>query len=249
MSADLAEIDGSARVVAEAIAWNNGQAPDIVWCIAGASTPGLFVESPREHIRHHMDVNYMTCADMAHAILSEWLAPESLAKSKERHLVFTSSVAALVSISGYATYSPSKAAIKSLSDALAQEMLLYTEDVKIHTVFPGTITSRGFENEQKTKPEITKILEESDPVQTPDVVAAAAISGLEKGEYLVTVAWLGTLMRGLAWNGSMKNNLLVDTIVSWVAGIVIFFANMDMDSKIRGYRKKHGHPRTYTRKV
>lgn len=192
-----------------------------------------------------MDVNYWSSADMAHAILAEWLAPA--AEKKERHLIFTSSVTAFITIAGYAPYAPAKAAIKTLSDTLAQEVLLYGDHVKVHTVFPGTILSPGLENENKTKPGITFILEESDPEYTPDQVAKNAISGLEKGEYLVTVGWLGALMRGCAWGGSARNNWVTDTVVTWATSIIWGFIGSDLNGKVRSYGKKHGHPSTYAK--
>ena len=198
-------------------------------------------------MREQMDVNYWSCVDMAHAILNEWLAPP--AEKKERHLVFTSSVTAFYPVAGYSPYSPGKAAIRNLSDTLAQEVLLYGDHVKVHTVFPGTILSPGLENENKTKPAITFILEESDPEQTPDQVATNAISGLEKGEYLVTVGWLGAAMRGCAWGGSARNNWVIDTAMTWITSIVWGFVARDLDGKVRSYGKKHGHPSTYTKKT
>ena len=152
-------------------------------------------------------------------------------------------------VAGYSPYSPSKAAIKNLSDALAQEVLLYGDHVKVHTVFPGTILSPGNEVENKTKPGITFILEESDPEQTPDQVATKAISGLEKGEYLVTVGWLGAAMRGCAWGGSARNNWVTDTAMTWITSIVWPFVGMDLDGKVRKYGKEHGHPSTYAKKT
>jgi hypothetical protein len=93
--------------------------------------------------------------------------------------------------------------IRSLSDTLAQEMLLYGEDVKMHTAFPRPLDSPGLAKENQPKPAITHILEESEPVQTPDVVAAKSIAGLENGEYMVTVSSLGdtvmTCATGIAW--------------------------------------------------
>ena len=186
---------------------------------------------------------------MAHAILQEWLAPSNIGKGLERHLIFTSSVLAFYPVAGYAPYAPSKAAIKSLSDTLVQEMLLYGEDVKIHTIFPGTIDSPGLVKENQTKPAITHVLEESDPVQTPDVVAAKSIAGLEKGEYLVTVSFLGAAMRGCAWGGSARNNWLIDTAMTWGTSIAWMFVGRDLDGKVRAYRKKNGHPSTYAKKV
>jgi len=200
-------------------------------------------------MRQQMDVNYWSCVDMAHATLTEWLSPSSSVKGKEKHLIFTSSVVAFYPIAGYAPYGPGKAAIKSLSDTLAQEVLLYGEDVKIHTVFPGNISSPGFENENKTKPGVTHILEEPDPVQTPDEVAKISISGLEKGEYLITVGLLGSAMRGCAWGGSARNNWLADTAMTWVTSIAWGFIGRDLDGKVRAYAKKHGHPSTYEKET
>ncbi|TVY17728.1 3-ketodihydrosphingosine reductase gsl-3 [Lachnellula arida] len=249
ISADVSEPSGAARVIAEAIAWNNGESPDIVWCIAGTAYPNLFLETPVATMRHQMDVNFWSCVDMAHAILNDWLTPSALQQGKERHLVFTSSVVAFYPVAGYGPYAPSKAAIKSLSDTLAQEVLLYGDSVKIHTVFPGTILSPGLTVENQSKPDVTHILEEADPQQTPEVVAAWSIAGLERGQYLVTVSWLGSLMRACAWGGSTRNNWLFDTLETWLASIVWMFAARDTDGKVVSYRKKHGHPSTYAKKV
>jgi 3-dehydrosphinganine reductase len=249
ISADVSESDGTTRIIAEAITWNNGESPDIVWCIAGSAYPDLFINTPVSKMRLQMDVNFWSCVDMAHAILNDWLTPSSLEQGKERHLVFTSSVVAFYPVAGYGPYAPSKAAIKSLSDTLAQEVLLYGDQVKIHTVFPGTILSPGHENENLTKPDVTHILEAADPVQTPEVVAAQSIAGLEKGQYLVTVSWLGSLMRACSWGGSARNNWLVDTLETWLASIVWMFVGRDMNGKVVSYRKKHGQPSTYAKKV
>ena len=196
-------------------------------------------------MRQQMDINYWSCVEMAHAVLKVWLSPSNIGKGQQRHLVFTSSVVAFYSIVGYAPYAPCKAAIRSLSDTLAQEVLLYGEDVRIHTVFPGTIDSPGLAKENQTKPAITHILEESDPVQTPDVVAAKSIAGLENGEYMVTVSFLGAAMRGCAWGGSSRNNWLIDTVMTWATSIAWMFVGRDLDGKVRAYGKKIGHPSTY----
>jgi len=220
-----------------------------VWCLAGASYPELFLKTPIEKMRQQMDVNFWTCVDMSQAILKDWLALSSPSKGQERHLIFTSSVVAFFPITGYAPYAPSKAAIKSLSDSLAQEVLLYDESVKIHTVFPGTISSPGLEKENRTKPEITHILEDSDPVQAPEVVAAKSIAGLERGEYLVTVGLLGSAMRACAWGGSRRNNWVLDTLMTWIVSLIWIFVGWDIDGKVKTYGKKHGHPSTYAKKT
>lgn len=54
-------------------------------------------------------------------------------------------------------------------------MLLYGIDV--HIVFSPTINSPGFENEQKTKPEITKKIEEGDTPLSCEEAAQTLLNG------------------------------------------------------------------------
>ncbi|CZT12681.1 hypothetical protein WAI453_005566 [Rhynchosporium graminicola] len=249
ISADLAVENENERVIDEAIAWNKGQPLDVVWCIAGASYPSIFLETPRHIKRWQMDVNYWSAADMAQAILSKWLALDAVTTGPSKHLIFTSSVAAFYPIAGYASYGPTKAAMRCLCDSLAQEILLYGDHVKLHTVFPGTIDSPGLINENKTKPDVTHILEESDEGFSPDAMAAGAIKGLENGEYSVCVGLLGQIMRAASWGCSPRNNWLWDTLLAWILAIAWYFVPMDMDGKVRAYGKKYGHPSTYPKKV
>lgn len=44
IEADVSVPDYAEGVVANAIAWNEGQPPDIVWCLAGLSTPMLWTD-------------------------------------------------------------------------------------------------------------------------------------------------------------------------------------------------------------
>ncbi|TGJ82663.1 hypothetical protein E0Z10_g6099 [Xylaria hypoxylon] len=248
ISVDVSKPDYAGPLLTEAIAWNDGKPLDVVWCVAGKSTPDFWVEAPLSVSREHMDLNFWGSAEMAHAVLRLWCAPDAPVVPEPKHLIFTSSVVAFFTIIGYGTYTPAKAALRGLADTLAQELEIYPQKVKLHIVYPGSISSPGFERENKTKPEITSILEESDPVQTPDVVAAAAIRGLEKGHYSITVAFLGSVLRWGSLGGSPRNNWVVDTFMSWIITVVWIFALPDIYSKIRKYGKKNGHPSNYRRK-
>lgn len=245
ISADVSAPSYAGPVIAEAMQWNNGKSPDIVWCVAGMSTPELFLDMDMDSMRRQMDVNYFGTAEMSHAILREWLAKDAPVEKEPRHLIMTTSVVALYTIPGYAPYAPSKWALRGLADTISQEAMLYPQNVKVHVVYPGTILSPGFDRENLLKPEITKILEESDPKQTPDEVAEAAIKGLERGDYFITVNYLGALMKWGMLGGSFRNNWIVDTVGAWLVSIVWIFVQMDLHGKIRSYGKKHGHPSTY----
>ena len=248
ISADVSEPNYAAPVIAEAISWNNGHAPDIVWCIAGKASTGLWLDGSMEICRRNMDINYWGSAELAHAIMKEWLDPAAPVADEPKHFIFTSSVLAFYAIAGYSPYAPAKTAIRGLADTLAQEALLYPQKVSIHVVYPGSILSAGLEEENRTKPQITHILEEDDPQQTPDQVARQAIRGLERGEYFVTVAWLGHLMKWGALGGSPRNNIVIDTLLQMLLPLIWLVALPVINWKIKTYASKHGHPSTRSAK-
>ncbi|KXG46892.1 Short-chain dehydrogenase/reductase SDR [Penicillium griseofulvum] len=259
ISADLTDPAECERVIAETTTWNSGAAPDIVWCCAGFSRPGYFIDVPIQDHREQMDTIYWTAANTAHATLRNWLepvAPKSQMKTSRRHLIFTCSTLAFVPIAGYSPYSPAKAAIRSLSDTLSQEIEMYNgaytqrgssdapaADVKIHTIFPMGILSPGYDNEQKMKPELTKKLEEADKPQTPAEVAQISVRALERGEYLVTTNFIGAIMKGTALGPSPRNGVVGDTMLSWLSNLVFLGVIPDLRGKTFAWGKKNGMPK------
>ncbi|KAH9883575.1 short-chain dehydrogenase [Xylariomycetidae sp. FL2044] len=249
ITADVSKPDYAAPLIAEAVAWNDGKPLDIVWCVAGMSTPDFWFEAPLSLTRYQMDINFWGSAEMAHAILRAWCAPDAPVVSEPKHLIFTSSVLAFFPVVGYGPYVPAKAALRGLADTLVQELEMYPQKVKIHVVYPGGISSPGLTRENETKPAITKILEETDPVQTPDTVARMAIQGLEKGHYFITVALLGHFFRWGALSGSPRTNWLLDTLMAALVPIIWIFVLPDIFGRIRKYAKGNGHPVTYRHKA
>ncbi|KAK4547378.1 hypothetical protein LTR36_001034 [Oleoguttula mirabilis] len=259
ISADVTKPEENARLLEEVTAWNDGTPPDIVWANAGMAHPSLFIDTPLDIMRSQMDINYWAATYLAHATLRAWLRPPSpegattvgQKAAKPRHFIVTSSVACFAGIAGYAPYAPAKSALRSLADTLRSELNLYNgyrrthstgapaADVKIHCVVPATITSPGLAEEEKTKHDVTKVLEESDPAQTEDEVALAAVRGLEKGGYLITTQLIGHAMRAGALGGSPRNNWFVDTVFSWVVSIAWLFIGPDMEGKVFNWGKKN----------
>lgn len=62
-----------------------------------------------------------------------------------------------------------------MAETLRSELLLYS--VSVHIYFPGTIYSPGYTEENKTKPDITLKIEESDDGVKPEQAAAALLRG------------------------------------------------------------------------
>lgn len=249
ISADLTSGPEAERIISEATAVNNDTPPDIVWCCAGSSYPTLFVDTPIEQLRNMMDSNYFSSAYVAHATLRSWLKPTPKqtisASSSPRHLIFTASLLSFFTLAGYGPYSPTKAALRSLSDTLSQEMNLYASSsrppVRLHTVFPATIFTESYEAENRVKSDLTKYLEEGDSGQTADEVAKRSIVGLEKGEELVPTTFQTRLLMTSVLGGSIRNGwALLDTVLSWVMSLAMVFVRSDMDSKVQKWRKEHG---------
>ncbi|KAJ1337475.1 3-dehydrosphinganine reductase [Microdochium nivale] len=246
ISADVSKPDYGQPLLEQAVEWNNGKAIDIVWCAAGMSTPGFWADSPMSVKRSEMDINFWGSAELAHASLRQWCAPDAPVVPEPKHLIFTASVLALFPFVGYGNYTPTKAAMRGLADTLVQEVEAYPQNVKVHIVYPGTILTSGFEREELTKPKITKVIEEGDPRLTADEVASRAIAGLERGDYSVTTGFYpGGFLRWGAQGGQPRNSWVVDTIMGMIVPIVWIFALPDIYSKIRKFTKTNGHPASY----
>jgi len=244
------------RIISEATTFNKNAPPDIVWCCAGSSYPTLFIDTPVDELKNQMDSNYFTSAYMAHAILRAWLKgpskihPSSDASDSDpllpRHLIFTASFLSFFTLAGFAPYSPTKVALRSLSDTLSQEMNLYASSperpkIRLHTIFPATIFTESYDLENRVKSDLTKKLEEGDAGQTPDEVAKRSIAGLERGDELVTTTLLTRLVMTSTLGGSIRNGWAVlDTVLSWVMSLIMVVVRWDMDVKVRRWGKENG---------
>lgn len=245
LSYDLESPDTAPEILETATQWNGGQPPDVILSCAGFCIPGFFASTNIKTLRAQMDTIYWSSAYMAHAALNKWLRQaQSTEKNSTRHIIFTSSTLAFFPIAGYAPYSPAKAAMRSLADTLTQEVAVYnganrSSEVKIHTLFPMGILTPGFENENKTKPALTVLLEKDDKPQTPDEVARITIARLEAGDGLITTMLVGHLMHGMGIAGSVRNGL-VDVFWNILGSIIFMFVVPDFISKCRAWGKQKG---------
>ncbi|KAI5287672.1 3-dehydrosphinganine reductase [Ascosphaera aggregata] len=261
ISADLTNAADAERAIQEATTFNNGTAPDILWCCAGNCAPGFFAASSIDTLRSQMDTVYWTAAYTAHATLQQWVNPVDMSSNarttssspSSRHLIFTSSTLAFTPVAGYAPYSPAKAAMRSLADTLNQEVEVYNgsrqgkglapeRDIRVHIVFPMGILSPGYQNEEQTKPALTKKLEESDKPQTPEEVAQLTIKALEKGEYLITTTFIGMMMKASAIASSARNYPLTDTILSVISNVIFLGVIHDLHRTSSNWGRKKGMP-------
>lgn len=91
-------------------------------------------------------------------------------------IIMVSSTLGLMGMIGYSQYCPTKYAIRGLAECLRQEFLPYGIGISVY--FVSTIHSPGFEQENRTKPSITKLLEDGESSDaSPQTRARTLIEG------------------------------------------------------------------------
>ena len=140
--------------------------------------------------------------------------------------------------------------MKAMVDGLNQEVALYNgarqgsepapeADIAVHIVYPMGILSPGLETENKTKPELTMMLEKDDKPQQPEELAKIILDRLDQGHFMVTTQLIGHLMRGAGMASSVRGGFM-DVFWNWLGSLVITFVTPDFISKCRNWGKQKG---------
>ncbi|KAK6530351.1 3-dehydrosphinganine reductase [Orbilia ellipsospora] len=244
ISADLSEADGAQRAISQAEA-QLGET-EILWCCAGGANPGFFKDYTPAELEASMKTNYWSAVFIAHATLKLMASrppprPDASKPALQRKIIFTSSLVALCPVVGYSSYVGAKAALRALTDTLRQECLLY--DIGVHCCCPGGILTPGFENENLTKPDVTKkIEEEDDKPQTPEQVALICLNELQRGETLPITTFLARAARAGSIGPTPRVGFVFEVILSWIAAIVFIFVRKGHDAIVIKERKAKGLP-------
>jgi 3-dehydrosphinganine reductase len=273
LSYDLTLAASAPAILQEVSEWNGGAPPDVLWNAAGLCLPTFFADASLETLRGQMDTLYWSAAYMAHAVLQLWTKPDATnpntkasssststtsasaqAEPLPRHIIFTCSTLACFPVAGYTAYSPAKAAMKALADALQMEVQVYNgarasktlpatqkpgAEIKIHTLMPMGISSPNFEIEEKLKPSLTKMLEETDKPETPDQVADAALMGLDAGEVMIATNFIGKLMVGEGMGSTLRMGV-ADVFYNMVGSLAVTFVGWEFDGKVRKWGREKG---------
>ncbi|VDB87978.1 unnamed protein product [Peniophora sp. CBMAI 1063] len=230
----LDTLEGARSAYDAACAAHGDKPADAVFMCAGSARPGFWVEQSEEQIKRAMDLTYWVAA------WTSKVATERMVRAKHAgKLVFVGSIAAYFGMIGYSTYCPGKFAIRGLAETLRQEMLLYNVDV--HMYFPASIDSPGYVEENKTKPAITRKIEESDTVATPDACAEGLFQGVQRGDFHITDTFNGEVFRTTARGATPWNNFLRDLIYGFIGTVALPFWRRDVDGSVRKHRKEHDY--------
>ncbi|CAG8543840.1 13007_t:CDS:10 [Ambispora gerdemannii] len=226
ISADVTIHAEAVRALDEAATKHGGKVPDFIFNCAGASIPGIFIDQPIAEFEAGMKLNYFGTLYTVHEA-----ARRMAQQAVKGKIVLVSSVLGFIGFFGYSQYAPTKHAIRGLADCLRNELLLY--DISVHCYFPGTILSPGLENENKTKPLVTKQIEGEDDGSTPELCAEALCKGLRRGQYFITSDLVGNIIRAGTRGVAPTNNVVVDALLGFVAWIIAGPARILGDKTVR----------------
>jgi 3-dehydrosphinganine reductase len=175
-AADVADAGGMSKAVATAV----DRSGPATWAIASAGIvhPGRFMTQDISAHHEQVSTNYLGSVHFAHA------ASLAMAKTGGGKLVLVSSGAALVGLYGYASYGPTKFAIRGLAESLRVE--LKPHGISVTLVMPGDTQTPQLEAELPLRPAVTSKLAEGAKVMSADAVAEKFIAGAERGKFLVT---------------------------------------------------------------
>ncbi|EIW65651.1 hypothetical protein TREMEDRAFT_70510 [Tremella mesenterica DSM 1558] len=228
ISADLMSSKTSSEALDQAIEFH-GRIPEYIFNCAGFSQPRFLVDSTPEDWQKGLDGTYWVQAWTAFAAIKKMISHRVKGK-----IIFVSSFLGYTSFVGYTSYSPGKYALRGLADALRSEMLLHNVD--IHIYMSAGIDSPGFVEENKTKPEITKKIEEGDSPISPEECSRLLIRGLNKNHYQIISHLVTDLMRMTSKGAVPGNNVVVDFFLWLISGPGVPVWRMITDWQIRRAR-------------
>lgn len=160
--------------------------PDMVITSAGVSQPGYFAELAADNFERAIAVNYLGTLYVLRAAL------EPMRARRRGQIVLVSSGAALMGVFGYASYCPSKFAVRGLAETLLAE--LRSDDIAVSVAYPPDTETPMLEEETKTAPAETRLICSLAKTWSADAVADCILAGVRRKKFAITPGLTLTLM-------------------------------------------------------
>jgi len=160
--------------------------PDLLINSAGVVFPGYFQELDMDTFYWLMDVNYFGTLHIIKSLVN------GMIQRKSGTIVNISSQAGLIGVFGYSGYSPSKYAVRGLTDVLRSE--LKPLGINLHLVFPPDTQTPQLAFEEPLKPKETSALAGNTGVLSAERVASEILRGVNKGKYVILPGFEGKLL-------------------------------------------------------
>ncbi|XP_010486091.1 PREDICTED: 3-dehydrosphinganine reductase TSC10A [Camelina sativa] len=182
-SADVRDYDAVSKAIDE-----SGPI-DVLVVNQGVFTATELVEHSPEDVKFTIDVNLVGSFNVIKAALPAMKARKDRGPAS---ITLVSSQAGQVGIYGYTAYSASKFGLQGLAQALQQEVI--ADDIHVTLIFPPDTDTPGFEEEQKSRPEVTSIIAASSGSMKTEEVARKAMDGIKAGNFTVSCNFEGFLL-------------------------------------------------------
>lgn len=181
ISADVSDFNGLKRAFSA-----KNPDYDILFNCAGIAYPGEFAKLDPKIFSEVMQINYLGTV-----YLTKLVVPGMIEK-RSGYIVNISSLAALIGIYGYTAYASSKYAVRGFSRCLRSELKAYGIDVSV--VFPSDTDTPQLEFEHSIIPEITRKINSTGSVMSPDKVAEALLRGMQRKQFTIVPGLEGKLL-------------------------------------------------------
>ncbi|KAF5277250.1 hypothetical protein FQR65_LT00358 [Abscondita terminalis] len=147
----------------------------------GKAICGKLEDMSTEDIKSIVDLNFLGTVFPIQSVIPK------LKSRKDGIIVISASQAALVGIFGLSVYTGTKFALRGFAEAIDMELHPYNVDVTV--AVPADTDTPGFENENKSKPEETKLISNTGGLFHPDVIAEQLLNDALVGKFFSYVGF------------------------------------------------------------
>ncbi|XP_027363714.1 3-dehydrosphinganine reductase TSC10A isoform X2 [Abrus precatorius] len=181
---------------------------------------GVFVALELEkmelsEVKFTMDVNLMGTLNLIKAALP---AMKNRKDPLPASIALVSSQAGQVGIYGYVAYSASKFGLRGLAEALQHEVI--ADNIHVSLIFPPDTDTPGLAEENKRKPELTKIIAASSGFMKAEEVARKALDGIKCGNFIISCNLEGIALSLATAGLSPQRSFLMAFVEVVAAGIL-----------------------------
>lgn len=180
---DVTEAKQCHATAAKAAAALDGM--DVLINNAGASWPGYIDRIPDPVWDRLMSVNYMGTVNCTRAFLPY------LIRSRGGRIANVSSVLGFMGLFGYSAYAASKFAVVGFSESIRQDLLRY--GIRISVYYPPDTDTPLLEEENRIKPEETRILAGRIKPISADEAALHLLRGVARGKFVIIPGFMSKL--------------------------------------------------------
>ena len=208
MTSDVVDVANRAEMSAwaESVVGAHGKA-NLIFNNAGVALGSTVEAMTWEDMDWLMGINFWGVVHGTKAFLPHLIA------SGEGHVVNLSSLFGLVSMPGQSIYNATKYAVRGMSEALREEMLIAGHPVGVTVVHPGGIKTAIARNSRVSAKEdqaaTAKLFDEKLAKMTPERAAEIIVRGIEKNQARVLV---GLDAHALHWFAKLSGSRYQDVV-------------------------------------